>query len=323
MRKGKIIKVVTTNSNIQRLDVQRARPIVHVPSRKIISSRHHNIGHSPLPHFEVPLKPVLNTERVSIVKGKSILIVLHLFYADIAQEYLINLNNLKKIFNFEITITIVTGSEAHLSGIFSKYENSLGAKVIFVPNIGKDIIPKLIAIESLIKEGKSYDYVFLMHDKKSAQYIREEKTRWMDKWKYDLTRVLFDSTKRNYALHLLSSDTSIGSIGSANHFHYGPGWHIALPNKRYENELDLLRHQANLKLTLGLKDLVPAWFVGGTMFWMRWSILFEFYSQYGFDKIFTLAENDKGDVRDPSFTHYLERFFGQMVVMCNMKTIGL
>jgi lipopolysaccharide biosynthesis protein len=322
MKKSRFIKVVTTNS-IQRTEIRSVKPTVISPARVAIYPKQHRTGTSYVSHFKVPPKPILNIENIDVAKEHSVLIVLHLFYADLAQEYLTNLISLKKVFDFEIIVTIVTNSEAHLCGISSKYENSLGAKVLFVPNIGKDIIPKLIAIESQIKEGKSYDYVFLMHDKKSAQYIRENKTRWMDRWKYDLTRVLFDNTKRNYALHLLSSDVSIGSIGSADHLHYGPGWHDALSKKRYENELHLMKHQANLKLSLSLSHISPSWFIGGTMFWMRWDILSEFYFRHGFDMIFTLAKNDVGDVRDPSFTHYLERFFGQMVSMNNMKTVGL
>lgn len=322
MKRNRIIKVVTTNST-QRTEVRNVKPTDISPARAVIYPKQHRPSNLCVPHFKVPPKPILNIENVDITKGHSILIVLHLFYADLAQEYLTNLISLKEVFDFEIIVTIVTGSEAHLCGISSKYENFLGAKVLFVPNIGKDIIPKFIAIESQIKEGKSYDYVFLMHDKKSAQYIRENKTRWMDRWKYDLTRVLFDNTKRNYALHLLSSDVSIGSVGSASHLHYGPGWHDALSKKRYENELYLMKHEANLRLSLRLERMSPSWFIGGTMFWMRWDILSEFYFRHGFDMIFTLAKNDVGDVRDPSFTHYLERFFGQMVSMHNMKTVGL
>jgi len=295
--------------------IQGYRP---TQSRHVVLPR--TVQPHPQPHFELPSKPIIPLQIVNPPVNYSILIIFHLYYADLAQDFLDRLLKLKGSINFDLIVTSPKYSTAHKSDILQKYTSQLNAKIITVENLGKDIIPKLIAVESTIKAKKQYDYVFMMHDKKSPQYKRAAS---MNKWKEDLVHVLFDNTKRNFVFHLLSEDQNIGAIGTAKHLHYGPGWHKELPTQRHRNELALLNHQLNFKNMLNVSSLHPSWFIGGTMFWIRWDILANFYDKYGFDRIFSLAKDDTGDVRDPSFTHYLERLFGQMVSMAGMKTIGI
>jgi lipopolysaccharide biosynthesis protein len=322
MRKGRTFKVVTTNS-VQQQQIETSRAVISGQNYYVRYPRSRGVQPPPQPHFELPPKPIMPLQTVDPITGGSILIVLHLYYADLAQDFLDRLLKLKESISFDLIVTSPKHSAAYESGILQEYVSQLNANMIPVENCGKDIIPKLIAIESVIKAKKQYDHVFMMHDKKSEQYIREKRTAWMDQWKEELIHVLFDDIKRNYALHLLSEDQSIGAIGTAKHLHYGPGWHKEMPTHRYQNELALLNHQHRLMSVLGVSGLQPSWFIGGTMFWVRWDILVNFYDKYGFDRIFSLAKDDIGDVRDPSFTHYLERLFGQMVSMAGMKTIGI
>jgi lipopolysaccharide biosynthesis protein len=52
-------------------------------------------------------------------------------------------------------------------------------------------------------------------------------------------------------------------------------------------------------------------FVGGTMFWVKAQIFKDFFSKNDATKIVDTLEI--GDVREPSRTHAMERFFGCLV----------
>lgn len=276
------------------------------------------------PHFKLPSKPILAPLKINYKNNHKILIILHLFYADTTKEFLDQLITLRKSLDFDIIVTTSEESSAYQGGNLSAYSDNLDAKILLVKNIGKDIIPKLTAVESTIKNNKEYDCVFMMHDKKSTKHTFTNNTVDRNEfWKKELIQVLFNDLQRNHALHLMSNDKSVGMIGSANHLHFGPGWSIGMPVRRYSKEVNLIQHQTNLKLSMNYTKIQPSWFIGGTMFWMRWSILKDFYNVHKFDKIYEFAKNDVGNVKDPSFTHYLERFFGQLVTMSNMKTIGI
>jgi len=311
-------RVIITPKKVQGYRPSNSRHVVH-PTKKY--ALHRNF--TPVPHFKRPVKPIVKLSSIELPEYGSILILLHLFHADTAQDFLESLKALSTELKFDLIITMPKNSEAHRSGLMTAYKEHLDANLILVKNCGKDIIPKLIAIESVIKAKKQYDHVFMMHDKKSVKHTKE-KRGWNQnsEWGSELISVLFDQEKRNLSLHLLN-DQKIGLIGSGNHLHYGPGWHEGMPKLRYKKELDLIRHQNSLRFTLGIPNPKPAWFIGGTMFWIRWNILEDFYKKHGFDRIFTLAKNDIGNVQDPSFTHYLERFFGQMVAMAGMRTVGI
>jgi lipopolysaccharide biosynthesis protein len=312
----RVVKI--TPKKVQGYKPVGSRYVVQPPKKYAL---HPNF--TPVPHFKPPVKPLAVLRQTGSPEPSSILVVLHLFHADTAQDFLASLKALQSQLKFDLIVTMPENSEAHKSGLMPAYQEQLNADVILVDNCGKDIIPKLIAIESVIKAKKQYDHVFLMHDKKSVKHTKRI-GGWNQnsEWGSELISVLFDQDKRNFSLHLLN-DEKIGLIGSGNHLHYGPGWHEGLPKLRYRKELDLIRHQNSLRFTLEIPNPKPAWFIGGTMFWIRWNILEDFYKKHGFDRIFTLAKNDKGDIKDPSFTHYLERFFGQMVTMAGMKTVGI
>ncbi len=310
-------RVIKINPNIAQSNVKSYKPVqsrhkVHLP--KTI----------PQSHIVVPEKPIIALKNNINPRKHSILIVLHLFHGNLVNDFLEKLLKLTDTVDFDIIVTVCKNSLAHKSKHLYNYESKLNAKIITVENVGKDIIPKLIAIEYAIKEKKQYNSVFLMHDKKSVKHTKTP-NKWdrNASWKDELIDNLFNDVKRNFSIDLLCSNKNIGLVGSKKHLHYGPGWHKDLFIRRFSKELALINHQTILESQINSKIPKTAWFIGGTMFWIKWDILANFYNTYGFSKIFDLAKNDKGNIQDPSFTHYLERFFGQVTVMYNMKTVGI
>ena len=59
------------------------------------------------------------------------------------------------------------------------------------------------------------------------------------------------------------------------------------------------------------------------MFWIRWECLNELFNSININIINQYLTKDSGDVRDPSFTHAFERFFGYVPLMDGKTLIGI
>jgi hypothetical protein len=269
--------------------------------------------------------PIINVsnEKISIRENIKIAIILNLYYEDTPNDFFNRLLELKKVINFDLYVNFVKNSPADKNeniNIFKK----LNSTIFKFENIGKDIYPKLNIIKHIYDTNISYDYVFLMHDKKSNQYDKKL-SKWMISWESDLTSILFDNNLRNFSINLLETNNNVGMIGSKKHLHFGPGWHYKMNKNRYYNESELIKHYNNIKkaIIINKKNIQANWFIGGTMFWVRWDCLTNFYKHIDFNSISLKFKNDVGDVRDPSFTHAFERFFGYIVESDDKKVIGI
>ena len=336
--KRKILKV-TTIPSLKKAKVSGVKQIVprgegvYPRGRKIRAENHFNlIPKTPTIHFsDMDIKEFRDAKRAEMPKPK-VAIILHLYYYDLSTQFLKDLKVLKKEMPFDLYVTIVKNSKADDLKLKEDYEK-ISAKVKVVPNAGKDILPKLTVLNELVKQKKKYDYVFLLHDKKSPSYERDMKSVWMDSWRQDLTSLLFDKTLREQCLFTLYSFPQIGILGHLKHLHYGPGWHKMLyRGRRYFNEGELLNFQSKVKhylsvTSMKLKNIPPipqnqTWFIGGTMFWMRWDVIEFFMKRYNVTSLLQALHQDKGDVKDPSLTHACERFFGHIAVVGGKKVFG-
>ena len=337
--KRKILKVTTPTlkkekprvSGVQQI-IPRGEDVYPSNTKKIRPYKHFNhVPTIPKVHFsDIDIRE-RDSKRVNMPKP-NVAIVLHLYYSDLSTHFLKELKVLKKQMSFDLYVTIVRGSKADdikLKEAYKKFK----AKVKLVPNAGKDILPKLTVLNELVKQKKKYDYVFLLHDKKSPNYDRSMRSEWMDTWRQDLTSLLFDQSLREQCLFTLDSFPQIGILGHLKHLHYGPGWHRHLYRpRRYPNECKLLDFQSKIKQHLSIPvkpkpsprnlPCEQTWFIGGTMFWMRWDVVEFFMEKYNVGSLLAALHQDKGDVKDPSLTHACERFFGHMAVIAGKKVCG-
>jgi lipopolysaccharide biosynthesis protein len=308
-----------------RIDPKRKTVGSYTPMNSLPNYRPQPVS-NPNPHIIIPeVKPIIDHTAYTYSGNQyKIALILHLYYEDLAIDYHNQLIELKKKINFDLYISISTGSLMDVAKISNMYVKSFNAIVFRFDNVGKDIVPKFRIIEHIHKKGLSYDYVYLFHDKKSPQYQRNGKGAWMDDWRDDLIRPLFDDNLRNGSLAIFENDNSVGAIGSHKHLHFGPGWYETMSIHRYKNESILLQHQEIFYSQLKKNPKVfRSWFIGGTMFWVRWDILKSFLDTNDINQVYRLSIEDRGDVKDPSFTHYLERFFGHLVKIKEMKLIGI
>lgn len=308
--------------SIRKISLEKNIQIKNVEKSKFSRIQKTEVGK---PHFRHPnKKPIINIDPTASYKGdKKIAIIFHSFYYDETLGIIENFIKLKKNLSFDLYVSISKNGESDKEDVINLFKKNLDATVFKYSNVSKDIIPKWKIIKHLCKNEKEYDYVFLYHDKKSKQYLKEPKCHWMSTWHRELALPLFDKTYRDNALSIFDYNETIGGIGIGKHLHFGPGWHKEMTRRRYTNESELLKFQSELTNKLKIRNLHQCWFIGGTMFWVRFNILKDFINRYDINNLISLTANDKGDVRDPSMTHTLERFFGHIIQLSGYKLIGL
>lgn len=307
MRRGKVIKVVTTNSNVQRMDIKPARPVIHVSNREAVSSKRRQIGHS-------PILPTLNhsVQRSDIERSfkryqhyaAPCIAITHLYFQDLVEE---TISYLKKIpYQCKFIFTLTEGSsdtpeiKARLTSVFPD------CTILSMINAGKDIGPKMKAIRWLRDNHPTlkYKYLLFMHDKKHGD------TAAGHDWRRLLYQTLcsehmftsgFEILERSYPVKMVSASRWV--IYSKTH---GVMW----------GGDGGPANQANLRQVCDLLNIsVPSefGFVGGTMFWCDFDHFNRFWTNERLNLVIAKMDTEVGNIKEPSFTHAIERVFGMMV----------
>lgn len=188
-----------------------------------------------------------------------VLVCLHLYYLDLANEFVEHLETINV--KFDLIITTVIESPA----IAKKFEEILlckEVKVITVRNLGRDIYPFFRAVENISID----DYVAIckIHSKKSPHLENGEF------WRKNLVSSLLSPPQINSTLSIRDKSPSTGIVGPRQFFH---GENECLYNAYHVYKLlNKIKHAY---------DDVP--FFGGTMFWLfpdSLEVLKSFESKY-------------------------------------------
>lgn len=216
-----------------------------------------------------------------------IAVVLHLFYDDLAMEFVKYLRNIP--FNFDIYISTTPQAREKIHSLFSHEFKKSNIMVAAVPNYGMDIAPFIIEFKKFYSK---YSFICKIHGKKSLHAITLK--NWRD---YLLNNLLGSKEIVEKILNYFADDKTLG---------------IVFPEK-YDKIIrkDLWKESWNncLMLTqkLGLKldsKNLPS-FPTGSMFWFRPKAL-----QPLFD--LGLKYNDfisKSNQIDGTLAHSIERLF--------------
>lgn len=212
------------------------------------------------------------------------LIVLHLFYTDLWNEFNNYFNNLNT--DFDLIVTIIEGTN-DISDIIKKSYPDV--KIIEVPNKGLDVGPFLLVLKYLKENNLKYSHIVKLHTKKS--HYNEELGR---NWRKALVESIIGSAEIfNSTLSLMKLHPEIKMCGCRR-------WLI----KGYRG------HHVNVMNKMGIKKNESG-FIGGTMFISDYDLLLDSFTIELLDELY--EKMPKGYVRDFSIAHDLERVFGFIV----------
>lgn len=184
-----------------------------------------------------------------------IAVLLHLYYVDLAEEFLEFLNHIPGPADLFVTTT----SEAHratLLAVFAGWRRG-AVQVLLVPNRGRDIAPKIVALAGV---NRAYDLCLHVHGKKSVHWQHG------DAWR----RYLLDT--------LLGSEGTVRSILAA--FVATPDLGMVFPRVwgplegaiNWGYEFERARALAQ-RMGIVITPDAPLEFPAGSMFWVRGAAL--------------------------------------------------
>lgn len=238
-------------------------------------------------------------------KEKKICIIFHIYYNDLINEILNRLKNLS--FKFDLIIVSPKGSPFNISkkNEFSEYN----PKYMTCVNVGKDIGGKLEAFKYLINENLDYDYLILAHDKKSPHV----KDSVGIKWRNDLFDAIFSPSSIEYIMNAFIINDKIKMCGGRVREGLTDSRAIAV-NRGNTHYIKYL-----LEKIFNIEHQKNGAFIGGTMFWVDWNYFKEIFKKINLDHLMNQLE--RGNVKEPSHTHAMERIFG-LLVTYNKNKIG-
>ena len=221
-------------------------------------------------------------------------VLIHIYYPDswemIFREQLCALRDYSPILLVNLCNTN-TNNEEVAAAIRQDFP---AAVVIITPNKGKDIGGKLALIDLFLKMQLQSDYIILLHDKVSPHALRG------DVWRSTLFRII-QRENIDKILGLFQREPKTGLIGVKEFI-----------KTEYDEKTGefTTSNAPQLKELLKEFDLHPRYysFIGGTMYWVRTSIMVDFFSRHaplyyrGALEPGNIMDNEKG-----SYAHAWER----------------
>lgn len=237
-----------------------------------------------------------------------IVVVLHLYYQDLWSEFAAIIKNLEQ-YNYRLYVTLTKGA-AHLdqtSWIVNQIKSRFNAKVFTLPNKGTDNGPFIYCLNEMLKADERYDYLLKLHTKKSL--LGSSEMCLAKVWRQQLIQPIAGTPEAvKECLGLFGSRQEIGMIGSKKHV----TGHINTNRAIIAEYLKLL----NIKKT----DL----FIGGNMFWVRFSIIKNLLKDIDLTKMYdTLEDGYVTDAKHGTRTHSLERIWGYAVTNAGFRLHGI
>lgn len=248
--------------------------------------------------------------RLNIIGDKfRVAAISHIYYEDLLDEVIEKHSNLYKIdYNVDYYFTLTNGSSSigQKEWVKKKLKDKFPKCMIFeLPNKGLDIGPFFKVLEYIISNNIQYDYIIKTHTKKST--ITSGKY-FGDIWRKTLLNILDDS-RLDKIDKLLEQGALMISSGK---------WIVSIDKDNFNKKsLNKIKTELNITKSSGGS------FVGGTMFWVKFSLIKKYLSLPVIKKYYKNMEDgyfyqiNKGD--QEYLTHTFERIFGLMVGNENQK----
>jgi hypothetical protein len=226
------------------------------------------------------LEPHYDESEVVPDNSPVIAILVHIFYDDTWKELKFKLNFFKDKnaqFLFSISEACLIKEEL-VKDIRTSFKN---AYILTTANIGKDIGGKFALIDFYLSLELESDYIIFLHDKQSPHSLIGEE------WKNNLQKII-EYKNYNQILRTFEQDQKVGIVGAKEHLisEYDNTNHTFLNNNDKIHEF-LRRY--NISIT-------NYEFFGGTMYWVRTSIIRTFFMKHNPMEI--RSELEAGNVLD-------------------------
>ena len=235
--------------------------------------------------YEKPFDVRRVFERNSSVKSR-LAVQAHVFYVDVADEFIEYLNNISEPFDCYISTDSVYKSEKLLSMFISKCRANR-IEVMVVDNRGRDVAPFLIQMKKIALD---YDYLCHIHSKRSKH------SSFGDIWrKYLLDNLLGDKEYVSQIISTLDNNIDIGLV-YPEYFSNIREWIKWGGNKEITKDL-----MNKLSVSIALPENI--YFPAGDMFWVRVKAVKEIFD---YDWEWSDFPNEEGQV-DGTIMHAIER----------------
>lgn len=219
-------------------------------------------------------------------------VFVHLFYQDLWNEISSYLNRIP--FKYDLYVTICSEHSQEIAEhIKSHYPNSV---VLAVPNRGADVGPFFEKLNYTLSNDSQYDWILKIHSKKSLLVSPTNGERWR---KADYSKLLPTDFSKLNSVFL---NNSIGMIGAKEHL---MGLSSTDRRMRKNNNIDNINYFLK-RLEVSDSELK---FFGGTMFWIRYSVLKDTFTKFPV----TINDFGKGHAPDGTKAHAMERVFANIV----------
>ena len=230
--------------------------------------------------------------KLKKLNGLRVAVHIHLYYTDLAGEFVSYLKNIPV--PFDLFVTTVDEDTAGVRSLFGDFEN---VSVIRVPNKGRDIGAFLVVLNQI--EPDSHDVLIKLHSKKSLGRATDG-----DKWRKELIYPLLGTkAKATVMLYAFQKRKKLGMYGAKKHL-------TTLGMEQYRIFFDLCER---------LKIQPFPYYFKGTMFAVRPSALKPLRES-------GLSMNDmteKMERSDGYLEHALERVFGSLCAKAALTVKGV
>ena len=259
----------------------------------------HKYGYAYLEASRMALKRIeWQSAKTGIIKNKCLAVVIHAFYLDVFEEILSRVEMME--INLKLFVTTTIEKEKAIEQKLNKagYDYEL----LPVKNLGRDILPFLKVIPSIIEQG--FELILKLHTKKSIH--RNDGTLWRN----EVLNCLTPPNSAIKALKYLCENADVGIIGPENH--------IVSMDTFWGSNRDKVIDLAE-RMGVEESDVMNMPFVAGTMFYSKVAALWPLLEISIPDEDF---EDEAGQV-DGTLAHALERCITLSLLPMNFSLMSL
>lgn len=220
-----------------------------------------------------------------------IVVVAHIYYADLAENLLSALTNITAPFDLIVTLPM-WGARRISEAVSAAFPHAIQLRF---PNRGRDVGPFAEVLTSIVDR---YDLCLKVHTKKGYYTNKRRDDQLGDVWRDQMWRALLGSAAQvDQILQGFSGNPSLAMVGPA-------GLVVGMNDYPVSNESGAFWNRAGGWTKPGAADV----FVAGTMFWARTKV---FAPLVDGGVTFDSFEAETGS-NDGALAHELERYFGHL-----------